>query len=101
MKDLGTLGELTGAQVINNHGLVIGQSRIAADPGACNGFSDNSNLNCHAFLWGPGKLVDLTTSTISSSPPFLAAINDSDDLPATWPASLIAQMLSAVRVMMC
>lgn len=81
MTDLGTLGgAYGGAQAINNRGQIIGQSSIAADPGACNGFPDNGNLNCHAFLWDHGRLIDLTTSTIGGNPAFLAAINDAGEI---------------------
>jgi probable HAF family extracellular repeat protein len=81
MTDLGTLGgAYGGAQAINNRGQIIGQSSIAADPGACNGFPDNGNLNCHGFLWEDGKLVDLTTSSTGGNPEFLAAINDAGEI---------------------
>jgi len=81
MTDLGTLGgAYGGAQAINNNGQIIGQSSISADPGACNGFPDNNDLNCHGFLWNQGKLIDLTTSSIGGSPEFLAAINDEGEI---------------------
>ena len=81
MTDLGTLGgAFGGAQGVNNRGQVIGQSSIASDPGACNGSPDNGNLNCHAFLWEHGKLIDLTTSTIGGSPNSVAAINDAGEI---------------------
>lgn len=81
MTDLGTLGgAYGGAQAINNRGQIIGQSSIASDPGACNGFPDNGNLNCHAFLWDRGTLIDLTTSTTGGSPEFLSAISDAGEI---------------------
>jgi probable HAF family extracellular repeat protein len=81
MTDLGTLGgAYGGAQAINNRGQIIGQSSIASDPGACNGFPDNGNLNCHAFLWDRGTLVDLTTTSQGGNPEFLAAINDAGEI---------------------
>ena len=81
MTDLGTLGGVFGgAQGINNRGQVIGQSSIASDPGACNGFPDNGDLNCHAFLWEQGTLTDLTTTSIGGNPNFVTAINDAGDI---------------------
>jgi probable HAF family extracellular repeat protein len=81
MTDLGTLGGVFGsASAVNNHGQIIGQSSIAADPGACNGFPDNGNNNCHAFLWDNGTLIDLTTRTMGGAPQFVAAINDAGEI---------------------
>jgi probable HAF family extracellular repeat protein len=81
MIDLGTLGgAFGGAQGINNHGQVIGQSSIAADPGACNGFPDNGDNNCHPFLWDQGKLTDLNTSSTGGNPQFVAQINDAGEI---------------------
>lgn len=81
MKDLGTLGgAVGGAQGINNRGQVIGQSSIAADPGACTGSADTENLNCHAFLWDQGALIDLTTSSIGGSPQGVSEINDPGEI---------------------
>ena len=81
MTDLGTLGGVFGsAQAINNGGQIIGQSSIPADPGACNGFPDNGDLNCHAFLWDKGTLTDLTTSTTGGSPEWLSDINDAGEV---------------------
>jgi probable HAF family extracellular repeat protein len=81
MTDLGTLGGAFGAAVVvNNRGQVIGQSSVAVDPGACNGFPDNGDLNCHAFLWNRGTLIDLTTSTIGGTPEWLAGINDAGEI---------------------
>jgi probable HAF family extracellular repeat protein len=77
MTDLGTLGgAYGGAQGINNRGQVIGQSSIASDPGACNGFPDNANAHCHAFLWENGTMTDLTTTTIGGHPSIVKNIND-------------------------
>jgi probable HAF family extracellular repeat protein len=80
MTDLGTLGGAFGAaQGINNRGEVIGQSSIASDPGACS-VPDNGDLNCHAFLWDNGTLIDLTTRTMGGAPEFVAAINDAGEI---------------------
>jgi probable HAF family extracellular repeat protein len=84
MIDLGTLGGVYGgAQGINNRGQVIGQSSIAADPGACNGFPDNGNDNCHPFLWDHGTLIDLNTSSMGGNPNYVAAIDDAGDIIGT------------------
>ena len=81
MIDLGTLGGVFGgAAAINNHSQIIGQSSVAVEPGACNGFPDNNDLNCHAFLWDHGRLTDLTTSTIGGSPVGVAGINDAGEI---------------------
>ena len=81
MKDLRTLGGAFGfASAINNSGQIVGQSSIPADPGACNGFPDNNDPNCHAFLWDQGTLTDLTTSSIGGSPEWIAAINDAGEI---------------------
>ena len=60
---------------------IVGQSSFASDPGACNGFPDNNNLNCHAFLWDQGALLDLTTSSVGGSPEWIAVINDDGEIP--------------------
>jgi probable HAF family extracellular repeat protein len=84
MTDLGTLGGVFGgASSINKRAQVIGQSGIAADPGACFGFPDNGNSNCHAFLWDRGTLTDLTTSSIGGNPSFLAGIDDAGEIIGT------------------
>ena len=81
MKDLGTIGGAFGvAQAINDGGQIVGQSSIAADPAACNGFPDNGNLNCHAFLWKEGTLIDLTTSSIGGAPQSVAGINNGGEI---------------------
>jgi len=81
MTDLGTLGGTFGAaQGINNPGQIIGQSSIVSDPGACNGFPDNGDLNCHAFLWDKGTIRDLTTSTTGGSPSIVKKINDAGEI---------------------
>lgn len=81
MTDLGTLGGAFGsAQAINNRGQIIGQSSIAADPGACNGFPDNGDFNCHAFLWDHGRLLDLTANTAGGRPALLVALNDAGEI---------------------
>jgi probable HAF family extracellular repeat protein len=81
MRDLGTLGGAFGsAQAINTGGQVVGQSSIAADPAGCNGFPDNGDLNCHAFLWDQGTLIDLTTSTTGGAPEWVAGINDTGEI---------------------
>jgi probable HAF family extracellular repeat protein len=84
MTDLGTLGgAFGGAQGVNNRGQVIGQSSIASDPGACNGFPDNGNNNCHPFLWDKGTLIDLNTSSIGGNPNSVAWINDAGEIVGT------------------
>jgi probable HAF family extracellular repeat protein len=81
MTDLGSLGGAYGvADSINNRGQIIGQSSIASDPGACDGFPDNGDLNCHAFFWDQGVLTDLTTSTIGGNPQFLTGLNDAGEI---------------------
>jgi len=81
MIDLGTLGgAFGGAQAINNGGQIVGVSSIATDPGACNGFPDNGDFNCHNFLWDNGTLIDLNTTTVGGTPLFVAAINDAGEI---------------------
>ena len=81
MRDLGSLGGAYGfASAINNGGQIVGQSSIPSDPGACNGFPDNNDLNCHATLWDKGSLIDLTTSSIGGSPEWVAGINDAGEI---------------------
>jgi len=81
MRDLGTLGgAFGGAGGVNNQGQVIGQSSIAADPGACNGFPDNGDNNCHPFLWEDGNLIDLNTTSIGGNPEFVAGLNDAGEI---------------------
>ena len=96
MMDLGSLGGAFGsASSLNNGGQIVGQSSIASDPGACNGFPDNNNLNCHAFLWDQGSLLDLTTSSIGGSPEWIAAINDAGDIVGwgSFPSSTLEAFL--------
>jgi probable HAF family extracellular repeat protein len=82
MTDLGTLGGAFGAaQAINNKGQIIGQSSIAADPGACMDFPGGSDyLNCHAFLWDKGRMIDLNTQTIGGVFWFEMSINDAGEI---------------------
>jgi probable HAF family extracellular repeat protein len=80
MLDLGTLGGAWGAAgSINNRGQVIGDSSLAADPGACLSASQPpffTNPNCHPFFWDDGNLIDLNTETIGGNPITAQAIND-------------------------
>lgn len=78
MIDLGTLGGAWGtAGALNNRGQVIGNSSLAADPGACIGIGNPAN--CHPFFWDDGKLVDLSTQ--SGGVMFAAnAINDDGEV---------------------
>jgi probable HAF family extracellular repeat protein len=79
MIDLGTLGGAWGgAGALNNRGQVIGNSSLAADPGACLGIGNTAN--CHPFFWDDGKLIDLTTDTIGGSPVTAQAINDAGEV---------------------
>jgi probable HAF family extracellular repeat protein len=79
--DMETLGgAFGGAQAINNSGQIVGVSSIAADPGACNGFPDNGDFNCHNFLWEKGALIDLNTTTLGGTPLFVAEIDDAGEI---------------------
>ena len=81
MRDLGTLGGAFGsAQGINNRSQVIGQSSIASDPGACNGFPDNGDNNCHPFVSDQGTLIDLNTTSIGGTPEFVGGLNDAGEI---------------------
>jgi probable HAF family extracellular repeat protein len=91
MIDLGTLGGAWGgAGALNNRGQVIGNSSLAADPGACLSPSQPPifiNPNCHPFAWDGGTLIDLNTDTIGGSPITAQAINDAGEVVgnATFP----------------
>lgn len=91
MIDLGTLGGAWGgAGALNNRGQVIGNSSLAADPGACLTPSQPPrfiNPNCHPFFWDDGKLTDLNTDTMGGSPVTAQAINDAGEIVgnATFP----------------
>ena len=75
MIGLGTLGGAWGeAGALNNRGQIIGNSSLAADPGACLGIGDTAN--CHPFFWDDGTLIDLNTNTIGGKPITAQAIND-------------------------
>jgi len=96
MIDLGTLGGAYGfASAINNRGQIVGQSSISSDPGACNGFPDNNDLNCHAFLWDSGRLLDLTTNSIGGNPAWIAGISDAGEIIgwAVFPSSQLEAFL--------
>ena len=59
MTDLGTLGGSVGfAQCTNHRRQVIGDSSVAAIPGACLAIG---SPGCHAFLWENGVMTDLPT----------------------------------------
>ena len=61
MLDLGTLGGTIGlAFMVNNRRQVIGQSSVAAIPGACVGGSGGAP-GCHGIVWERGVLTDLGT----------------------------------------
>ena len=101
MRDLGTLGGGFGtASAMNSRGQIIGQSSIASDPGACNGFPDNDDLNCHAFLWDNGSLVDLTTSSIGGRPEWVAGIDEAGEIIGwgVFPSSPLEAFLWNKRV---
>jgi len=79
MIDLGTLGGAWGgAGATNNRGQVIGNSSLAADPGACLGIGDTAN--CHPFFWDDGRLVDLNADTIGGKPITAQAINGAGEV---------------------
>jgi probable HAF family extracellular repeat protein len=84
MIDLGTLGGAWGgAGALNNRGQVIGNSSLAADPGACRSPSVPPvfiNPNCHPFAWDAGTLFDLNTDTIGGNPITAQAINDAGEI---------------------
>lgn len=76
MTDLGSLGgAYGGAYGLNESGQIFGVSSIASDPGACNGFPDNQDYNCHSFLWKRGRLRDLSTTSIGGTPQQVQRIN--------------------------
>ena len=59
MTDLGTLGGTVGfAQCANHRRQVVGDSSVAAIPGACLAIGSKG---CHAFLWENGIMTDLPT----------------------------------------
>jgi probable HAF family extracellular repeat protein len=84
MIDLGTLGGAWGgAGALNNRGQVIGNSSLAADPGACLIPSKPPifiNPNCHPFAWDGGTLFDLNTDSIGGNPITAQAINDAGEI---------------------
>jgi probable HAF family extracellular repeat protein len=84
MIDLGTLGGAWGAAgALNNRGQVIGNSSLAADPGACLSSSQPPiliNPNCHPFFWDGGTLLDLNTGTVGGNPITAQAINDAGEI---------------------
>jgi probable HAF family extracellular repeat protein len=84
MIDLGTLGGAWGgAGALNNRGQVIGNSSLAADPGACLNPSMPPrfiNPNCHPFAWSDGALIDLNTGTIGGNPITAQAIDDAGEI---------------------
>jgi probable HAF family extracellular repeat protein len=78
MIDLGSFGGAYGyPNGLNNQGWVIGQSGIAANPGACFSLGDP---DCHPFLWRRGNLIDLNTSTAGGSPTLAFGINDNGEI---------------------
>jgi probable HAF family extracellular repeat protein len=78
MIDLGSFGGAYGyPNGLNNQGWVIGQSGIAANPGACFSLGDP---DCHPFLWKKGKLIDLNTSAAGGSPILAFGLNDSGEI---------------------
>jgi len=84
MIDLGTLGGAWGgAGALNNRGQVIGDSSLAADPGACLNPSQPPrfiNPNCHPFFWDDGTIVDLNADTIGGKPITAQAINGAGEV---------------------
>jgi probable HAF family extracellular repeat protein len=82
MTDLGSFGGAWGeAYGLNERGQIFGVSSIASDPGACNGFPDNGDYNCHPFLWEQGKkLRDLSTTSIGGSPQAVQSINSKGEM---------------------
>ena len=62
MIDLGSLGGTNGfATCVNGQGQIIGQSSLAANPGACGFPVSGAGPGCHAFLWYRGMMADLGT----------------------------------------
>jgi probable HAF family extracellular repeat protein len=77
--DLGTLGGAWGLpSALNNRGQVIGNSSLAADPGAC--LKPLPNPNCHPFLWEQGNLIDLYANAEGGNPLTADAINDAGEI---------------------